>query len=182
MGEETLSPIETLRCTIEVVSWVTKFIGGPGSGRKEFEESFVPGETVREVLGRFSARYPELDLALWDASKKGLGEHIEVMVNNAVLGVSHTLDSPLRANDRITLIGQYMGGAPSRDELLREIAECEAEALRLQARVTEVTEQAYRQTGVAAHWDRSLHGKITGLCYGVLAHLEELKRLLKEEA
>jgi len=68
------------------------------------------------------------------------------------------------------------------DELLREIAECQAEILRLQSRITELTEQAYRATRVAAHWDRSLHGKITGLCYGVLAHLEELKRLLKEEA
>jgi len=110
VGEETLSPFETLRCTVEVVSWVTKFIGGAGAGRKEFEEPFVPGETVRDVLGRFSARYPGLDAALWDASKKGLGEHIEVMVNNAVLGVSHTLDSPLKAGDRITLLGQYMGG------------------------------------------------------------------------
>lgn len=182
MGEEALSPFETLRCTIEVVSWVTKFIGGPGSGRKEFEEAFVPGETVRAALARFSARYPELDQALWDASKRGIGEHIEVMVNDAVLGVSHTLDTPLKANDRITLMGQYMGGASSRDELLREIAECEAEALRFQARVTELTEQAYRTAGVAVHWDRALHGKVTGLCYGVLAHLEELKRLLKEEA
>ena len=68
------------------------------------------------------------------------------------------------------------------DELLREIAECEAEALRLQSRITELTEQAYGCAGVAVHWDRSLHGKITGLCYGVLAHLEQLKRLLKEEA
>jgi molybdopterin converting factor small subunit len=110
VGEEALSPFETLRCTVEVVSWVTKFIGGAGAGRKEFEEPFVPGETVREVLGRFSRRYPELDAALWDASKQGLGEHIEVMVNDAVLGVSHTLDSPLGANDRITLLGQYMGG------------------------------------------------------------------------
>ena len=110
MGEKALSPFETLRCTIEVVSWVTKFIGGGGAGRKEFEEPFVPGETVRDVLGRFSTRYPELDAALWDASKKNLGEHIEVMVNNAVLGVIHTLDTPLKVNDRITLLGQYMGG------------------------------------------------------------------------
>lgn len=110
MGEKALSPFDTLRCTIEVVSWVTKFIGGPGSGRKEFEESFVPGETVRDVLGRFSARYPELDQALWDPSRKGLGEHIEVMVNDAVLGLGHTLDTPLKAGDRITLLGQYMGG------------------------------------------------------------------------
>lgn len=69
-----------------------------------------------------------------------------------------------------------------RDELLHEIAECEEEALRLQSRITELTEQAYRATGVTAHWDRSLHGKITGLCYGLLAHLEELKRLLRDEA
>ena len=110
MGEKALSPFETLHCTVEVVSWVTKFIGGEGAGRKEFEEPFAPGETVRDVLGRFAARYPELDQALWDASKKSLGEHIEVMVNNAVLGVSHTLDSPLKAGDRITLLGQYMGG------------------------------------------------------------------------
>ena len=110
MGEEALSPLETLRCTVEVVSWVTRFIGGGGAGRKEFEEPFVPGETVRDVLGRFSQRYPELDGALWDPSRKELGEHIEVMVNDAVLGVSHTLDTPLNANDRITLLGQYMGG------------------------------------------------------------------------
>ena len=62
------------------------------------------------MLGRFSQRYSELEGALWDASKKELGEHIEVMVNDAVLGVSHTLDSPLKNGDRITLLGQYMGG------------------------------------------------------------------------
>jgi len=110
VGEKALSPLEPLHCTVEIVSWVTKFIGGPGAGRKEFEEPFVPGETVRDVLQRFSGRYPELDAALWDASKKGLGEHIEVMVNDAVLGITHTLDTPLQANDRVTLLGQYMGG------------------------------------------------------------------------
>lgn len=68
-----------------------------------------------------------------------------------------------------------------RDELLRNIAESEEEALRLQSRITELTEQVYGCAGVAVHWDRSLHGKITGLCFGVLAHLEELKRLLKED-
>ncbi len=70
----------------------------------------------------------------------------------------------------------------NREELLREIADCEQDALGLQSRVTEITEQIYRAMRVTAHWDRSLHGKITGLCYGVLAHLEELKRFVKEEA
>lgn len=110
MGEGALSSPETLRCTVEVVSWVTKFVGGAGAGRKEFEEFFAPGETVRGVLQRLSARHPELDAALWDTSKKALGEHIEVMVNDAVLGVTHTLETPLKAGDQITLIGQYTGG------------------------------------------------------------------------
>ena len=39
-----------------------------------------------------------------------LGEHIEVIVNDAVLGVTHELDSPLKDGDRITLLGQFMGG------------------------------------------------------------------------
>jgi len=69
-----------------------------------------------------------------------------------------------------------------RDDLLRDIAESEEEMLRLQSRITELTEQVHGCVGVAAHWDRSLHGKITGLCYGLLAHLEELKRMLREEA
>ena len=62
------------------------------------------------MLRRISARYPELDAALWDASKKELGEHIEVLVNDAVLGISHTLDSELKPGDHITLVGQFMGG------------------------------------------------------------------------
>jgi len=94
---------------VEIASWVTKFIGGDGTGRRVFEEAFTPGATVRSVLRRLSARYPDLDGALWHGDE--LGEHIEVLVNDAVLGVSHTLDSPLRPGDRIALLGQFMGGA-----------------------------------------------------------------------
>lgn len=94
---------------VEVVSWVTKFIGGDGSGRRVFEEPLPPGATVRSVLARLSARYPDLQAALWHGDE--LGEHIEVLVNDAVLGVGHTLDSPLRPGDRVTLLGQFMGGA-----------------------------------------------------------------------
>jgi molybdopterin converting factor small subunit len=65
---------------------------------------------VRQVLRRFTARYPELDAALWSPDHTELGEHIEVIVNDAVLGVTHELDSPLKDSDRITLLGQFMGG------------------------------------------------------------------------
>jgi molybdopterin converting factor small subunit len=105
-----VGPTQTGHATIEVMSWVTRFVGGDGSGRREYAEPVGPGETVRAVLKRFSARHPELDRALWDSAKGDLGEHIEVLVNDAVLGVSHTLDSPLRPGDRISLVGQFMGG------------------------------------------------------------------------
>jgi hypothetical protein len=51
-----------------------------------------------------------LHKALWDAATGDLGEHIEVLVNDAVLGVSHTLDSSAQAGDHYALIGQYLGG------------------------------------------------------------------------
>jgi hypothetical protein len=41
---------------------------------------------------------------------KELGGHIEVMVNDAVLDVTHTLDSSIKPGDRIGLLGQFMGG------------------------------------------------------------------------
>jgi len=97
---------------VEVVSWVTKFVGGDGSGRRVFEERLTPASTVRSVLTGLSARYPELRRALWCG--EALGEHIEVLVNDAVLDVHHTLDSALRPGDRITLLGQFMGGAGPR--------------------------------------------------------------------
>jgi molybdopterin converting factor small subunit len=61
------------------------------------------------VLRGLSARYPELQTALWHGDE--IGEHIEVLVNDAVVGIAHTLDSPLAAGDRVTLLAQFMGGA-----------------------------------------------------------------------
>mgnify|MGYP000616253720 CR=1 FL=1 len=59
-----------------------------------------------------SASYAGLwtDYAQDTAHGDQIGEHIEVLVNDAVLGLQHTLDSRLRPGDRITLLGQYMGG------------------------------------------------------------------------
>ena len=93
---------------VEIFSWVTKFAGGDGTGRRVLEEPWTPATTVRSALTSVSARFPELRAALWNGAE--LGEHIEVLVNDAVLGIEHTLDSLLRPGDRITLVGQYMGG------------------------------------------------------------------------
>jgi molybdopterin converting factor small subunit len=93
---------------VEVASWVTKFVGGDGTGRRVIEEPIAPDSTVRSVLESVSGRFPDLRQALWHG--RDLGEHIEVLVNDAVLGINHTIDSPLRSGDRITLLAQYMGG------------------------------------------------------------------------
>lgn len=74
-----------------------------------FEEPIVPAATVRSVLKTLSVRFPELDAALWHGTN--LGEHIEILVNDAVLGIDHTLESPIKPGDRVTLLAQFMGGA-----------------------------------------------------------------------
>ena len=94
---------------VEVVAWVTRFVGGNGSNRKVFDEPLPPGATVRTVLRDLSSRYPDLQQALWEEGQ--IGPHVEVLVNDAVLGVSHELDSPVKPGDRIALVGAYLGGA-----------------------------------------------------------------------
>jgi molybdopterin converting factor small subunit len=95
---------------VEVVAWVTRFVGGDGTRRKVFDEVIASDATVRNVLSRLSDRHPTLREALWDQGTSELTEHIEVLVNDAVLGLTHTLDSAVQDGDRITLIGQYTGG------------------------------------------------------------------------
>ena len=112
-AEDILPPGETtggLRVTVEAVAWVTRFVGGDGGRRRVLTEAARPGDTVRTVLRRVSGQFPELHAALWERGTGELAEHIEVLVNDAVLGLAHTLDSPVRDGDRITLIGQYVGG------------------------------------------------------------------------
>jgi len=96
---------------VEVLSWVNRFVGGPGVGLVTVEDRPPRGATVRSVLERVSARFPELGRVLWDPGQRGaLGDNIEVLVNNAVLGITHDLDSELVEGERITLLGQYVGG------------------------------------------------------------------------
>ena len=89
---------------VEVHSWITKFIGGDGSGRRVIDEPWTEKSTIRSVLRGLSARYPDLQAALWHGDD--LGEH----VNDAILDVTHDLDSPVKPGDRIMLLGQFMGG------------------------------------------------------------------------
>ena len=98
------------RAQIEVTTWVTKQVGGDGTGSRLFDEDIRRGDTPRALLRRFTTRFPELDSALWSPDHSELGSHIEVLVNDEVLGVTYELDTPLIGEERITLLGQFMGG------------------------------------------------------------------------
>ena len=95
---------------IELLAWATVFVGGDGSESRAFDEEIKPDDTVRDVLKRLSLRYRELDEALWDRGSNELGEHIEIAVNDSILGINHHLGSKVSAGDCIILMGQYMGG------------------------------------------------------------------------
>ena len=99
-----------IQVRVEVISWVNGLSGGPGTGTQVLEEPALEGETIRAVLRRASVRHLKLHQALWDANTGELAEHIEIIVNDVVLGRNHELDSPLIEGDSIGLVGQYIGG------------------------------------------------------------------------
>ena len=107
------SPATTGAITVpvDVLSWVNGLVGGPGIGQETVDVIVPRGATVRAVLRALSERFPELGRALWDPTRpRELGDNLEVLVNNAVLGVTHELDSEVLDGERIGLLGQYMGG------------------------------------------------------------------------
>ena len=101
----------TITVHVDFISWVNQFVGGGGTGTTEFHEQVRPGDTVRTVLRQVSDRFPKLRESLWDPEDRTqIGTHIEIIVNDAILGVTHELDSSVQDGDRITLAGQYIGG------------------------------------------------------------------------
>ena len=101
-------PCDMFDVDVEVVSFVNKLVGGPGTGNVELVELAYPGDTVRAVLERISERYPALREVLWEGGQ--IGGHIDVIINDAILGVHQRLDDELRPGDRITLRGRPKGG------------------------------------------------------------------------
>ena len=96
---------------VEAISYVNDMLGAAGAGQKEFTEQAWAGDTVRTILQRFSARFPKLKEALWDAESGELGPHIEIVFNDTILGIRDSVDTTVHPNDRIILTGQYIGGA-----------------------------------------------------------------------
>jgi len=98
----------TFTVAVEVNAWVNSLVGGPMSGATEFQEPATTGDTIEDVLRRLSARFPKLNQTLWEGGQ--LGPHLELIVNDTILGVDYQVDSPVDANTRIMITGQFVGG------------------------------------------------------------------------
>ncbi|MDH4249477.1 MAG: hypothetical protein OEW39_16850, partial [Deltaproteobacteria bacterium] len=85
---------KTITVVVELDSWVTALAEGPGTGALEFSLQLPLDTPVRGALKVLSARFPKLDQALWnEEQRQEMGSHLEVIVNNAILGVTHELES-----------------------------------------------------------------------------------------
>ena len=105
------APTVTQTIPVELAGWVTRFVGGDGAGRRVYEEPLTEPATVRSVLRGLTDRFPELAAALWHGAE--LGEHIEVLVNDAVLDIDHTIDSRLGPRDlRVSRESRHPQGNP----------------------------------------------------------------------
>src|SRR3989442_5040687 len=105
-GSEVPSATVAGQVEIEVVAWITKFVGGDGSTRKVYHEPLKDGDTVRRVLRRLSGRFPPLYKALFDPDTGDLAGHIAVLVYDDVLDITHTPESTLHTTDKLALIVQ----------------------------------------------------------------------------
>ena len=101
--------MKPLTVHIEFASWVHGLV----TEHSPLKESLqLPAAAcVRDALNALSEKYPKLADILWDsATPSTIGPHIEIVVNGAILGLTHQLDGPLQANDTILLTAAYTGG------------------------------------------------------------------------
>jgi len=99
-----------LAIPIEVTTWVTRHVAVDGSGSSSSPSPSPRGRRCGRSFGAGPRVSPSSTRRSGVPTTPKLGEHIEVVINDAVLGVTHELDSPLKPGDRITLLGQFMGG------------------------------------------------------------------------
>ena len=112
MAEDSVNTVTDVKrhVLIEVLAWLTRYVGGDGGGRMFFTEEFEAGEILQTVVGRLTMRFPDLDHVLWDVESGQVGSSVEIIVNDTFLGIAHTLNSEVKDGDMITLLPAWDGG------------------------------------------------------------------------
>ena len=95
---------------IELVSWVNDLAQSPAKDAR-YQVTIRQADTLRDVLQRFSQHHPKLHKSLWSSEDpKEIGPHIEIIVNDAIMGIEKDLHSPIEGVQLVVLAGQYIGG------------------------------------------------------------------------
>ena len=88
---DSVSAAKAPKVQVEVMSWLTRHVGGDGSGRVYFDQEFTPGETLKTVLQRLGKRLPKLDRELWDPATGELWEFVVRNVARLAYDSPHSL-------------------------------------------------------------------------------------------
>jgi hypothetical protein len=90
MPERDVSSTATAgQVEIEAVAWVTKFVGGDGSTRRVYHESLKAGDTCVRCCAASAVASQAAQSPLGRPDRRPR-RHIEVLVNDAVLDITHT--------------------------------------------------------------------------------------------
>ena len=95
---------------IEVTTWVTKHVGGDGSGTRMFDEPFTPGDTVRTSSAASRDAFPSWMPPSGTPTTPISANPSRWSSTTPCWASTMSLDSPLEGGERITLLGQFMGG------------------------------------------------------------------------
>lgn len=79
----------------------------PQAGGKE--SLSVAGASIKEVLGNLTAQYPELGKRLYKTETE-LNRFINIYVNDEDIRFLSNLDTPVKANDEVSIVPAIAGG------------------------------------------------------------------------
>lgn len=96
---------------IEVFPWLTELLGGSRTDRMFMDVTIEDGETVRSLLRRLAAQYPEFAQRAFDARTGLPSPLVSVFLNDRFLELAGGLDTALASGDSLTLIPAWEGGS-----------------------------------------------------------------------
>jgi len=95
---------------LEVYPWVSELLGGGRADRLLLEEEVHAGDTVRHLLHRLAARYPDFARRAFDPASGQLSSLVSLFHNDRFLELVEGLDTALAPGDSLTMLPAWEGG------------------------------------------------------------------------
>lgn len=95
---------------LEIVPWLTEEFGQRGTGRLVLEEPIEGPMRLGDYLASLAGRHPAIGAALVDLDARELFEHVNVVLNDVLVGSHAVLDEPVQAGDSVVFLPAFSGG------------------------------------------------------------------------